>query len=113
MIENKFDFENALTRLEEITISLEKGEIKLDNALGLFEEGISLARKCEKKLSQAERKVEILRINDEDLAAIEDSKEAELNRNSNYDDPEKKRKTGKNKKKPTLDLFPDLEDTEN
>lgn len=102
--EKKFDFEDALNRLEEITISLEKGEIKLDNALSLFEEGVALSRKCEKKLSQAERKVEILRITEDDLNEIESEEETE--------NKGKKGNIKKSKKKPTLDLFPDLENNE-
>ena len=54
------DFETALKRLEEIVKKLENGELSLDSALELFEEGIKLSRFCHTKLEQAERKVEIL-----------------------------------------------------
>ena len=54
------DFEAALARLEEIVRSLEDGELGLDNALELFEEGIGLSRFCHGKLEQAERRVELL-----------------------------------------------------
>ena len=36
------DFETALKRLEEIVTRLENGELTLDSALQLFEEGIKL-----------------------------------------------------------------------
>lgn len=39
---------------------LEKGDIPLDNALKLFEEGIELSNSCRKELEDAEGKVEIL-----------------------------------------------------
>ena len=54
------DFETALKRLEEIVRKLENGELSLDSALQLFEEGIKLSRFCHTKLEEAERRVEIL-----------------------------------------------------
>ncbi len=54
------DFETALKRLEEIVKKLENGELPLDSALQLFEEGIKLSRFCHTKLEEAERRVEIL-----------------------------------------------------
>jgi exodeoxyribonuclease VII small subunit len=54
------DFETALKRLEEIVKKLENGELSLDSALQLFEEGIKLSRFCHTKLEQAERRVEVL-----------------------------------------------------
>ena len=54
------DFETALKRLEEIVRKLESGELPLDSALELFEEGIQLSRFCSSTLERAERRVEIL-----------------------------------------------------
>ena len=54
------DFEKALSRLENIVGELEKGELALEKALKLFEEGVKIARFCSTKLDEAERKVEIL-----------------------------------------------------
>ena len=54
------DFENALARLESIVGELEQGELALEKALKLFEEGIKVSRFCSTKLDEAERKVEIL-----------------------------------------------------
>ncbi len=59
------DFEKNLKRLEEIVAKLEKGELTLEESLKLFEEGIKLARTCEKALTEAERRVEILIRNEE------------------------------------------------
>ncbi len=59
------DFENALSRLEAIVGQLEKGELPLEQALQLFEEGMNISRFCNDKLSEAERKVEILLKNKE------------------------------------------------
>ena len=54
------NFEAALKRLEEIVRKLEGGELPLDTALELFEEGIQLSRFCNTTLEAAERRVEIL-----------------------------------------------------
>ena len=53
-------FEEALTRLEEIINQLENGELKLEESLKLFEEGIALARHCNLKLDEAQGRVELL-----------------------------------------------------
>jgi exodeoxyribonuclease VII small subunit len=54
------DFESALKSLEEIVVQLEGGDLTLDRALELFEEGIRVSRYCSSKLGEAERKVEVL-----------------------------------------------------
>jgi exodeoxyribonuclease VII small subunit len=54
------DFESALKSLEDIVLQLETGDLTLDRALDLFEEGINISRFCNSKLEEAERKVEIL-----------------------------------------------------
>ncbi len=53
-------FEECLQRLEHIVDQLEKGEIPLEQALKLFEEGMQLSNACRKELEEAEGKVEIL-----------------------------------------------------
>jgi exodeoxyribonuclease VII small subunit len=50
-------FEDALSRLEEIVRTLEKGDAPLDGALAVFEEGTRLARICTEALDKAEQKV--------------------------------------------------------
>jgi exodeoxyribonuclease VII small subunit len=59
------DFEDALSRLEVIVSQLEKGDLSLEQALQLFEEGVNISRFCNGKLVEAERKVEILLKNKE------------------------------------------------
>lgn len=53
-------FEECLQRLEKIVGELEKGDLPLEKALALFEEGIQLSSSCRKELEAAEGKVEIL-----------------------------------------------------
>ncbi len=53
-------FENSITQLQDIVMQLEKGELTLEDSLQQFEKGITLARKCQDILNQAEQKIEIL-----------------------------------------------------
>jgi exodeoxyribonuclease VII small subunit len=53
-------FEECLQRLEKIVDELEKGEVPLEKALALFQEGVDLSNSCRKELEAAEGKVEIL-----------------------------------------------------
>ena len=53
-------FEECLQRLESILAELERGEIPLERAVTLFEEGMKLSTACRKELEDAEGKVEIL-----------------------------------------------------
>lgn len=54
------NFEKDLDRLEKIVASLEEGGLSLDDSLKQFEQGIKLARRCERALSEAEKKIEVL-----------------------------------------------------
>lgn len=54
------DFEKRLSRLEEIVLKMEKGDLGLDESLKLFEEGVKLSRDCHKQLNEAEAKVKKL-----------------------------------------------------
>lgn len=53
-------FEGALARLEEIVSRLEKGDVELDEALTLFTEGSRMAQLCQKKLAEAQTRIEKL-----------------------------------------------------
>lgn len=67
---NEATFEKDLEALESIVGALEEGGLSLDDALKQFESGIKLARRCEKALSDAEKKIEVLMKNAEgDLEA--------------------------------------------
>ncbi len=74
-------FEDRLARLEELNEKIDEGNLALEEAVALFEEGIALARGLEKELSKVERKIEIL---------VDDTQGDEEN------------------EKPNLELFPDI-----
>lgn len=53
-------FEEAFQELEAIVRKLESGDVKLEESLKLFEEGVRLARACSSKLDAAEGKIRLL-----------------------------------------------------
>lgn len=53
-------FEASLEALEQIVQQLESGDLALEKSLELFEQGIRLSRECQDRLSQAERRIEVL-----------------------------------------------------
>ena len=53
-------FEECLQKLETIVDDLEKGNLPLEQALKLFEQGVELSNHCRKELEEAEGRVEIL-----------------------------------------------------
>jgi exodeoxyribonuclease VII small subunit len=54
------NFEQAIERLEEIVAELDRGDLALEEALKLFQEGTALREVCERKLTEAEATVEQL-----------------------------------------------------
>jgi exodeoxyribonuclease VII small subunit len=52
--------EQSLQRLEQIVEALEQGEIPLEQAMKMYEEGIALSKVCMEKLRQAEVKIKTL-----------------------------------------------------
>jgi exodeoxyribonuclease VII small subunit len=53
-------FESATERLAHVVEQLEGGDLPLEKALELFEEGVRLARSAQARLDRAERRVEEL-----------------------------------------------------
>jgi exodeoxyribonuclease VII small subunit len=60
-------FEAGVARLEALIEELENGGLDLDKSLALFEEGVRLSRRLNKRLNQAEKRLEILLKNEEGL----------------------------------------------
>ena len=85
------NFEEKLKRLEELSASIKKSDISLEDALKDFEEGIKLAKSMEKSLDEMESKIQIL-MNNPDIS--EEKKSADV----------KKQKT-KTENSPVLGLF--------
>lgn len=54
------DFETAMNNLEAVVSELD-GEVKLEQALHLFEQGMKLSKQCEEFLKGAEQRIEMLK----------------------------------------------------
>ncbi|MBI5266430.1 MAG: exodeoxyribonuclease VII small subunit [candidate division Zixibacteria bacterium] len=54
------DYESAVARLEEITGQLESGDTTLEDAIKLYTEGLEIAKFCDEKLSEAEKKIKVI-----------------------------------------------------
>ena len=53
-------FEHAMKRLEEIVEKLEAGSVSLDQAMELYEEGVTISKQCLEKLAHAELRLKKL-----------------------------------------------------
>jgi len=53
-------FELTLKRLEQIVEALEQGNVSLDESMKLYEEGVTLSKRCLDELSAAELKLKKL-----------------------------------------------------
>jgi len=56
----KEKFEEAMNKLEGLVRKMETGEMTLEESLKAFEEGVRLSRLCAARLDEAERRVELL-----------------------------------------------------
>ena len=65
--ENNGNFEESMKMLENIVIELENGNLNLDESVNKFEEGMKIAKQCNKILEEAEKKITILLENDGEL----------------------------------------------
>jgi len=54
------NFEGALAELEEVVEQLESGDLPLEDSLAAFEKGVGLVKFCNQKLTEVEKKVELL-----------------------------------------------------
>jgi exodeoxyribonuclease VII small subunit len=58
----ELSFEAALRRLEEIVRKLEAGDTPLDQAIDLYAEGDRLKQQCEKRLADAQARIEKIQL---------------------------------------------------
>ena len=56
----KQKFETAMEELEKVVERLESGELSLEDSLAAFEDGIRLVKFCNQKLTEVEKKIELL-----------------------------------------------------
>ena len=68
------NFEDALAELEQIVRRLEGGQVKLDEAIMSYERGAQLKRHCERKLNEAQQRVDRIVIGPEGAVGAEPAK---------------------------------------
>ena len=61
---DKLTFEEAMSELENLVDSLDKGEVSLDEAIAAYDRGSKLKDYCQKKLHDAKMKVETIQSSD-------------------------------------------------
>jgi len=64
------NFETSLEELERIVRELEQGDLTLEKSLELFEQGVKLSRECQERLTEAERRIEILMRDNQGRAVV-------------------------------------------
>ena len=53
-------FEDQLAELEKVVEQLERGDLTLEDSVGLFERGVHLSNACKTQLASAESRIEVL-----------------------------------------------------
>ena len=53
-------FEEQLAELEKVVEQLERGDLTLEDSVGLFERGVHLSNACKSQLASAESRIEVL-----------------------------------------------------
>ena len=60
MTQDQLSFEEAYARLEFLLEKMNSGKLSLDDSLKYYEEADRLIASCQKRLSEAEKKIEVL-----------------------------------------------------
>jgi len=68
------NFEEALAELEQIVRRLESGQVRLDEAILFYERGALLKRHCERKLNEAQQRVDRIVIGGDGAITAEPAK---------------------------------------
>ena len=70
----RLGFEDALKELEEIVRALEQGKGKLEDAIRSYERGAALKAHCERKLAEAEARIEKIALGADGVSRVEPAK---------------------------------------
>src|SRR6266478_5430388 len=68
----ELNFEGAMDRLEKIVEQMESGKLPLEDLIVRYEEGMSLVKICQERLTSAEQKIEIIARNSAGKAVVKD-----------------------------------------
>jgi exodeoxyribonuclease VII small subunit len=65
-------FEAAMDRLESIVDEMESGQMKLEELIVRYEEGMKLVKICQERLASAEKRIEIITRNHQGKPVVKD-----------------------------------------
>jgi exodeoxyribonuclease VII small subunit len=68
----ELNFEGAMDRLEKIVEQMESGKLPLEDLIVRYEEGMNLVKICQKRLANAEQKIEIIARNSAGKPIVKD-----------------------------------------
>ena len=72
MAEEKiYPFEEALEKLSALVEKMESGDLSLEESLKIFEEGIKLSKDCQNALTDAEKKVQALLLEEDQTNTLD------------------------------------------
>jgi len=66
------NFETAMDRLEKIVEQMESGQLRLEDLIVRYEEGMNLVKVCQERLASAEQKIEIIARNNAGKPVVKD-----------------------------------------
>jgi exodeoxyribonuclease VII small subunit len=69
-MKHKKDFASALAELEQVVAEMDS-DVPIEKALDLFERGIKLSSECEKFLTHAQQRIEILKRSTDGSTSVE------------------------------------------
>ena len=75
--EAELNFEGAMERLEKIVEQMESGKLPLEDLIVRYEEGMSLVKVCQDRLTNVEQKIEIITRNSAGKAVVKEFEPAQ------------------------------------
>ncbi|MBQ0138953.1 MAG: exodeoxyribonuclease VII small subunit [Kurthia sp.] len=77
MTKKKQDFAESIAQLESIVTALEKGDVPLEEAIELYQEGMKLSQSCHTQLEKAEKQLVTIMDEQGKESVMETTKEEE------------------------------------
>lgn len=69
-------FEEAMNKLEELVNKLEEGDVPLEQAIAMFQDGMTLSKSCHDKLTKVESQLDQIMNDDGEIIEVDLQKEA-------------------------------------
>ncbi|MDA3131140.1 exodeoxyribonuclease VII small subunit [Aliibacillus thermotolerans] len=69
--EKTLSFEEAMEQLEKIVTTLEEGEVPLEKAIQMYQEGMTLSNVCHQKLKTVEKQMDRIITEDGEITSLQ------------------------------------------